>query len=53
MAFTEAEKRKWHADRKSGRNRDAQPPAQTCAHCRAPISYGDPNSAFPLCAACE
>lgn len=53
MAFTEAEKRKWHAERKAGRGKDYQIPAVACAHCGAPVAAGDANSEFPLCAACE
>jgi len=53
MAFTEAERRKWHAERRAGRENNDQVPVAACAHCGAPVGLGDANSDFPLCAACD
>jgi hypothetical protein len=53
MPFTEAEKRKWHADRRTGRDRNDQTPVAACAHCGAPVGFENANSDFPLCAACD
>ena len=53
MAFTEEEKRKWHADRRTGRDREYRVPEVQCAHCGAPVRSSEAHSAFPLCAVCD
>jgi hypothetical protein len=58
MPFTEAEKRKWHADRRAGRSTDDQydnVPAQVCGHCGNPFHSGAGvvTEDFALCDICN
>lgn len=53
MPFTEKEKRQWHAEKKSHRGNNDQRGAGTCAHCGAQVDFGQSDSEFPLCAACD
>lgn len=56
MAFTEAEKRQWHARRRAGRTggwhdeADARP---ECGHCGNPFVEGVVTPEFALCDVCN
>lgn len=58
MPFTEAEKRKWHADRQAGKGADDEdigPASATCGHCGNQFSSWDGVSTadFALCDVCN
>lgn len=58
MPFTEAEKRKWHADRKAGSSAsddDFGAVSEICGHCGNPFASGDGVSTpdFALCDVCN
>ncbi|MES2441707.1 MAG: hypothetical protein V4574_02675 [Pseudomonadota bacterium] len=56
MSFTEAERRKWHADRRAGiadDEPDSETSRTTCSHCGIGLDSASGNSDFPLCAACD
>lgn len=58
MAFTEAEKRQWHADREAGRSDDQVEQGVSsaiCGHCGNPfrLSDGVVTSEFALCDVCN
>ncbi|MGE7207066.1 hypothetical protein ACQKJZ_15490 [Sphingomonas sp. NPDC019816] len=56
MAFTEAEKQQWHADRRAGVPADDDyTPSPTCGHCGNPFSSvaGVVTDDFSLCDVCN
>src|SRR3546814_20955349 len=55
MAFTEAEKQQWHADRRAGKSTyNDYTPSLTCGHCGNPFSSGAgvATDDFSQCDAC-
>jgi hypothetical protein len=56
MAFTEAERRQWHADRRAGRDSDGYSEdvrSTCCAHCGIRLGSNYDSEEFPLCDACD
>lgn len=56
MAFTEAEKQQWHADRRAGQATDDDyATSSTCGHCGNPFSSGAGvvTDDFSLCDVCN